>query len=158
MSVTATIWPIPTPPATALDVDLAPVISVTALLDGVPTSGVLVSAGESVTPVTSGVGGVAVLALPGNGTYNVTGTSTLVNWDVVTVSVLDASVSVSLPGAAIIPDPRPLTVAADILAVRLLPVSEGEGEEAVEVWPEVWYSDYGLTTDVTDTPLSLIHI
>ena len=62
----------------------------------------------------------------------------------------------ALPDAGPAADPAPLTVAADILAVRLLAVIEGEGEAAVEVWPEVWYSDLGITTDVTDTPSATV--
>ena len=54
------------------------------------------------------------------------------------------------------PDPRPVSPAADILAVRLLAITEGAGEEAVETWPEVWYSDLGITTDVTDTPSATV--
>ena len=69
-----------TPAADALDVDMAPVITVTTLLDGVPTAGVLVSAGGSVTPVTSGVGGVAVLGPVDNGPYTVAAGGAGASW------------------------------------------------------------------------------
>lgn len=50
-------------------------------------------------------------------------------------------------------DPRPITPAADILAVRFLPITDDDDEV---LWPEVWYADLGITTDVTDTPSATV--
>jgi hypothetical protein len=144
MSV-ADLWLIPTPPASAVDVDLAPGVAVTVTP---ALAGVAVSASPGTATATTDGSGEAWLAT-GNGDYTISGVIAGYTISPVTVEVRDDAPTAALSAVAI-PDIRPLTVAADILAVRLPAVLAGD--PPTEVWPEVWWSDLGITTDVDDTP------
>lgn len=134
-------------------------ISGTITVAGVPLAGVTVTTGAA--SATTGLAGTYVIdGLPA-GSYTIAASAVGYSFAPPTRSVTITSANVTGQDFAgtessIVPDPRPISPAADILAIRLLAVIEGEGEAAVEVWPEVWYSDLGITTDVTDTPSATV--
>jgi hypothetical protein len=153
VSIDADLWPIPTPPASAVVVDLAPGVLVTltpALAGCVVTA---TPGGATATTDGSGIASVPT----GNGDYTLSGALAGYTVSTGTAEVRDDVPAVALTAVPISSavDPRPLTPAADILAVRLLAITTDTDPPAV-VWPEVWYSDLGITTDVPDTPSAAV--
>lgn len=105
MSIELTLWPIPTPPASALDVDLAPGIAVT--LTPALAGAVVTASPGGATGTTDG-GGEAWLAT-GNGSFTVSAplTGYTIADDVATV--LDASVDLAMTAVAVPPPIRTRT-------------------------------------------------
>lgn len=123
-------------------------ISGTITLDGDPLPGVTVTAGSASDTTDSA--GDYVLAGLADGAYTVTPASAGYAFTPgarsVTVSGADLAAqdfsADEQPNAA---DPRPITPAADVLAVRFLPVLQDDPPAVI--FPEVWYADLGITTD-----------